>query len=667
MGGGKKKKKKKKSTPQKSSDKKKKVVFVQSNPGASRGLVNLGNTCFFNAVIQNLYRTPELGQALIDVRNEARSIKSSDVEESSDIAPTTASYKDKVATPSKRRRLEPGALFLSLCALLEEMKGNKVSGYGAIRPQRLLTQLRKRAPRFRGRDQQDSQEALRYLLDGVREEEKIRLKTLIRMQERAEEEEEEEEENKKKKEKREIETIVDQFFGGFECSVVECTVCHTKSRTRTRFLDISLPIVPPPKHLRTLKHSRSVLESDEEEEEEEKSACILASRQYRKIVRDPPVTKTWIQNQNKRALVIWIHEAAPTIFMEERHLIGRDRLIAKKFKKQELLDFAYELLKVPLGVEEEEEEEDIEDLTGKLKDMEISPHSSAPSPPSTTTTTTTTNTSRTTDIVNKRSNNDDVTYIEPDIPRFLVSETTPSIRSCLAAYTSDEILRVSTGDGFACSSCSRRLSEWSNQARKAREEGRLMPPHPFNRCFRHDDEDDGGGWSVVKSKHEVKAEKLELENLLEQTGTEGRDEEDKTVTIKRDAHRRILLDASALPPVLVLHLKRFSHSKRGRMTKKSTYVRFQERFSVKEFTIRRQEDEDYNDYVYELFGVVVHMGRLNSGHYVAYVRGNDDTSKWFYISDSRVEAVSKERVMKSEAYLLFYSKKKRLINTSNLK
>ena len=44
------------------------------------------------------------------------------------------------------------------------------------------------------------------------------------------------------------------------------------------------------------------------------------------------------------------------------------------------------------------------------------------------------------DVVSKaRDKEDDIRYIEPDQPQFLVTETTSSIRSCLAAYTSEEV------------------------------------------------------------------------------------------------------------------------------------------------------------------------------------------------------------------------------------
>ena len=108
--------------------------------------------------------------------------------------------------------------------------------------------------------------ALAISIGGVREEEKHRLR-LVRKQQ---EEEEDDDDSK-------IQTVVDCVFGGFECSVVECTVCHTKSRTRTRFLDISLPIVSPPKKLRTKKSLPIVYPPQSSSDDEEVSSHIHTS------------------------------------------------------------------------------------------------------------------------------------------------------------------------------------------------------------------------------------------------------------------------------------------------------------------------------------------------------------------------------------------------------
>ncbi len=54
---------------------------------------------------------------------------------------------------------------------------------------------------------------------------------------------------------------------------------------------------------------------------------------------------------------------------------------------------------------------------------------------------------------------------------------------------------------------------------------------------------------------------------------------------------------------------------------------------------------------YNLSGVVEHSGGMSSGHYVAYVRFQDD---WFYISDSSVSKSSVQDVLGAQASLLFY-------------
>lgn len=71
---------------------------------------------------------------------------------------------------------------------------------------------------------------------------------------------------------------------------------------------------------------------------------------------------------------------------------------------------------------------------------------------------------------------------------------------------------------------------------------------------------------------------------------------------------------------------------------------------------------------YSLYAVVVHIGNLGSGHYVAYVlsdrytplarKDEESTSssptprRWFYCSDEVVRACSAEEVLKSKAYML---------------
>lgn len=58
-----------------------------------------------------------------------------------------------------------------------------------------------------------------------------------------------------------------------------------------------------------------------------------------------------------------------------------------------------------------------------------------------------------------------------------------------------------------------------------------------------------------------------------------------------------------------------------------------------------------NSLYYELSGVIVHKGKIDSGHYVSYSREGGD---WFAFDDSKVVLVSEAEVLAVEAYLLFY-------------
>lgn len=56
-------------------------------------------------------------------------------------------------------------------------------------------------------------------------------------------------------------------------------------------------------------------------------------------------------------------------------------------------------------------------------------------------------------------------------------------------------------------------------------------------------------------------------------------------------------------------------------------------------------------YMYDLSAVVVHKGKMESGHYICYCREGND---WFMFDDSKVVLVSETEVLEANAYLLFY-------------
>ncbi|KAJ8755346.1 hypothetical protein K2173_019144 [Erythroxylum novogranatense] len=135
----------------------------------------------------------------------------------------------------------------------------------------------------------------------------------------------------------------------------------------------------------------------------------------------------------------------------------------------------------------------------------------------------------------------------------------------------------------------------------------------------------------------------------------------KEVNVKRDAIKRVLIDR--VPPILTIHLKRFSQDARGRLIKLNGHVNFREILDLRPYIDPRCLDMER--YVYHLVGVVEHQGTMRGGHYVAYVRGGGGRGKgkaeketggyvWYHASDAYVREASLEEVLGCEAYILFY-------------
>mgnify|MGYP001208211213 CR=1 FL=1 len=66
-----------------------------------------------------------------------------------------------------------------------------------------------------------------------------------------------------------------------------------------------------------------------------------------------------------------------------------------------------------------------------------------------------------------------------------------------------------------------------------------------------------------------------------------------------------------------------------------------------------------NDYVYELYGIVNHLGSINNGHYTAFVKNSQNN--WYHYDDEVIQRVSDESLLKtSHVYCLFYRQKNSL-------
>lgn len=161
-----------------------------------------------------------------------------------------------------------------------------------------------------------------------------------------------------------------------------------------------------------------------------------------------------------------------------------------------------------------------------------------------------------------------------------------------------------------------------------------------------------------------------------------------------------------LPAVLTIHIKRFQQFG-FRLEKSNKHIDFPLILDMSPFTSQMCVNH-YGKTKYALYGLVEHSGRLNSGHYTAYVKpglkelkslhlpnigeNNDNflvnhrlchlnkiisdfktgklketrldsrsqeeemNDKWYYISDSHVSEISVAKVLKAQAYILFYER-----------
>ncbi|KAG1729714.1 peptidase C19, ubiquitin carboxyl-terminal hydrolase 2 [Suillus lakei] len=167
--------------------------------------------------------------------------------------------------------------------------------------------------------------------------------------------------------------------------------------------------------------------------------------------------------------------------------------------------------------------------------------------------------------------------------------------------------------------------------------------------------------------------------------------------IMRAAYKRYLI--ATPPPILVIHLKRFQQMSKvpimsfsSNFKKLEDYVSFPEYLNIAPYlTPRREQYADAKPgYVrgrskrpercmYRLYAVVVHIGNMLGGHYIAYTALPSATKEdeqtalsvpeseslahtdrphrdWAYISDTTVRLSSLDEVLKSKAYICMYER-----------
>lgn len=111
-------------------------------------------------------------------------------------------------------------------------------------------------------------------------------------------------------------------------------------------------------------------------------------------------------------------------------------------------------------------------------------------------------------------------------------------------------------------------------------------------------------------------------------------------------------DLWSLPKILVVHLKRFSYNRYWR-DKLDTLVEFPIRdLNMSEFVYNPKAGL----YIYDLVAVSNHYGGMGGGHYTAYAKNKID-GQWYYFDDSSVSGASEDQIVTKAAYVLFYQRR----------
>ncbi|KZS03514.1 Ubiquitin carboxyl-terminal hydrolase [Daphnia magna] len=708
-----------------------------------KGLANLGNTCFFNSVMQVLSQTHWLTQLLdMEVRDgHVIQLKGSDGISSCKSSCTTSEELDSSSPsidPSESENAEdsifaepinvplgPGKpLTLTLASFLKDMHcpaitggtGKRRQSLSTVTPSSLFNQVCKKSPQFRGFQQQDAHELLRHLLDGIRTEEITRRRHAIMSHfdlpaTVAKNQQAEVDPVLKRKlkvyGKESAHTFVDQLFGGQLLSTVICESCHHQYQILEPFMDLSLPVSedksPPANQKRKnnvvdslsclgsstpitiSKHQRKKERKAErrgkgrryktKEEEEmfpastQDNVASLAVEEESCAKEDADSTKTDDTVSVKTDDTISVKtddtvsvktDDTVSVKTDDTVSVKTDDTVSVKtddtisVKTQEKETSKNEVYDEDESLASSGREDEDEDIGGDVEDNNEEVNELV---------------SRIEKVrVDSASDEDDIDQVTMDSPpttptakkirskwiakslcslavRYHATNQECSVQSCLNLFTAPELLTGS--NKYGCENCTKR-----------------------------------------KAAAAI---------------AEGADEDTKIPTVYSVASKQLLIFAP--PALLTLHLKRFTQNGIA-LRKAQKHVDFPLRLDLAPFCSAAAAGvssipADQKEVIYSLYGVIEHSGRLSSGHYTAFVKVRPVTSDlltqflqrepmqtddlhrlrdqlserllaeratsgsnsefpsdgvWYYCSDSHVTAVSEEKVLRSQAFLLFYER-----------
>lgn len=614
-----------------------------------KGINNLGNTCFFNAVMQNLSQTHMLIDLIQEVKEKGYKLRICPPAETN-LSPLT------VTLPS------PEPLTSAMFLFLQSMKE---PGKGPLNPKILFNQLCQKAPRFKGYQQQDSQELLHYLMDSIRVEETKRVKAGILKAFNNPTEKTADEDTKRQVKAYGKEGVkmnfVDRIFVGELTNTIMCEECEHISTVKEAFIDISLPIIEEriSKPSNPSRLGKGIREQDTHitHSDQVLSTAHSVNRNTRKLSG---------QKQQSRRSSSSVEEKGAGCSAERPEEEGvasgsaRGVSVCKMAAAGSLSD----------GSERDSGAQDSSnDADSEASESEWVPRTSSSS-----------------HSHGHMSTPSSTSTLTPSPTPVSASSPLSSSSTRQGGAVEQLVTAVSKVNlGFASVDCSPSTHCSPEEQGDSLARDNLHHQHHAGafQALSHSYTPSSKECSIQSCLHQFTSVELLMGNnkLLCENCTERRQKQlrksgsaDKKVEkIYTSARKQMLI--SSLPPVITLHLKRF-HQAGMNLRKVNRHVDFPLTLDLAPFCSASCKNLAAGERVlYSLYGIVEHSGSMRGGHYTAYVKvrapqrrtelhhrnlsgardaGCSSQGQWVYISDTTVQTVPESRVLNSQAYLLFY-------------
>jgi len=591
------------------------------------GLSNLGNTCFMNSMVQCLAQLPPLADKMVSDK-----------------------YKEDLNVDNplgmKGQLVEA---FASVVKLLWSNAGTSVA------PRGLKWTISQHAPQFEGYQQHDSQELMTFLLDGVHEDlNRVREKPYLEQQERGDRPDREAAgESWQGFKSRNNSLVVDNMYGQFK-STIRCPACDRLSVTFDPYSNISVPLTA---------------------QGDNKKAVNVTLVRSAQIGAPGPVASHLVVSTQKGAPVSTLLRN-----LSELANVSKDQLICVELFN----DNVYKFMDGTDDIDNITDGDfivayEVPDVTAFEQHAQAQNSWNRPSA--------TEESSSSALGITLLHRKDAVSYGAGlfGTPRLLSFEEPPTnaelhrtVRHCYAGLLGEAMpvgqlhLEKVDKSGHAVGS----RYNYTNSGISALipdDEATFEPPSNDSVVFVAVDwprTEEGFAshskldFNVVANGSRVPAadgaeKPLSIGDCLELFGKpETLGEDDTWYCNKCKGHVQAIkqMEIWSLPPVLVMHLKRFSYSKYHRDKLEVSVDYPIEGLDMSGYCLGGaigDGAEGVDPLMYDLMAVSQHHGGLGGGHYTAVARSSID-GKWYSFDDSHVSEARPNDIVTSSAYVLFY-------------